>query len=267
MAVKRLATAFEGTTNPPDSGPSIIPLDNGTGAMAGIARIGSGVSGQAGNVYSDALTFQISSLTYRSKTAGIEAPVTGAEILFRPKEGSPTPGGGDMPGIRLSMAWDSGPDDAGLFLDLQGNDIPGPMIDAELTASHAVDGVPIIEDTFDLTAHDWFGWHRLTWAPSGDWEIAVYGGSVLASGTLPAVSIDDPGVSGLSIELVVENYADGGGAPGVFNGAGALVDNLSVWMVGASACRMFPRDDGRGMSSAPRIWPLPKRNRIIGGYQ
>lgn len=32
--------------------------------------------------------------------------------------------------------------------------------------------------------------------------------------------------------------------------------------------RLFPRDDGRGMSSAPRIWPQPKgRSRIIGGYQ
>jgi hypothetical protein len=33
------------------------------------------------------------------------------------------------------------------------------------------------------------------------------------------------------------------------------------------AVRMFPRDDGRGMSSAPRIHPAPKSGRIIGGYQ
>ncbi|WP_182377902.1 hypothetical protein [Nocardioides sp. WS12] len=34
----------------------------------------------------------------------------------------------------------------------------------------------------------------------------------------------------------------------------------------APAVRLFPRDDGRGMSSAPRIWPPPKANRVIGGY-
>lgn len=32
--------------------------------------------------------------------------------------------------------------------------------------------------------------------------------------------------------------------------------------------RLYPRDDGRGMSSAPRIWPRPKgTSRIIGGYR
>lgn len=31
--------------------------------------------------------------------------------------------------------------------------------------------------------------------------------------------------------------------------------------------RLYPRDDGRGMSSAPRLWPPAKgRSRVIGGY-
>lgn len=31
--------------------------------------------------------------------------------------------------------------------------------------------------------------------------------------------------------------------------------------------RLYPRDDGRGMSSAPRVWPPSRANRIIGGFQ
>lgn len=38
------------------------------------------------------------------------------------------------------------------------------------------------------------------------------------------------------------------------------VDSLPV-------TRLHPRDDGRGLSSAPRIHPPPKARRIVGGYQ
>lgn len=31
--------------------------------------------------------------------------------------------------------------------------------------------------------------------------------------------------------------------------------------------RLWPRDDGRGISSAARIYPRPKANRIVGGYR
>lgn len=34
-----------------------------------------------------------------------------------------------------------------------------------------------------------------------------------------------------------------------------------------TVARLWPRDDGLGISSAPRIWPPTKANRIIGGYQ
>lgn len=41
-----------------------------------------------------------------------------------------------------------------------------------------------------------------------------------------------------------------------------------VYTTGAPpVARLWPRDDGRGISSAPRIVPPPKANRIIGGYQ
>lgn len=268
-AVRRLATDFEGITNPDTTSLSVAPLANGTGAMGGIQRTSGGISGQAGDVFAEILTPVNSTLFYGSRSGGFEAPVAGAEILFRPREGTPSPGGGYMPGIRLTMDWSSGLDEAGLFLNLQGDDVPGPMVDAQLDASHAVGGVQIIDDTYDLTTHDWFGWHRLTWRPSGAWELAVYEGAVLASGNLPAASIDDPASSGLAVNLVSDNFSDGGGGPGVFNGAGALVDNLFVWIVDLGpVVRMYPRDDGRGMSSAPRIYPVPKgRSRIVGGYQ
>lgn len=35
----------------------------------------------------------------------------------------------------------------------------------------------------------------------------------------------------------------------------------------APAIRLFPRSDGRGMSSAPRIHPAPSSQRVIGGHQ
>lgn len=31
--------------------------------------------------------------------------------------------------------------------------------------------------------------------------------------------------------------------------------------------RQYPRDDARGLSSAPRLYPPPKARRIVGGYQ
>jgi hypothetical protein len=34
-----------------------------------------------------------------------------------------------------------------------------------------------------------------------------------------------------------------------------------TWVV-----RQWPRDDAYGVSSAPRLWPPPKRNRLAGGY-
>jgi len=36
---------------------------------------------------------------------------------------------------------------------------------------------------------------------------------------------------------------------------------------GSDVIRRYPRDDGRGMSSAPRLFPPTKANRVFGGYQ
>lgn len=52
----------------------------------------------------------------------------------------------------------------------------------------------------------------------------------------------------------------GNGAPGLIYITFVATDTPVV--------RLYPRDDGRGMSSAPRIWPPAKgRSRVIGGYQ
>lgn len=52
--------------------------------------------------------------------------------------------------------------------------------------------------------------------------------------------------------------------------AGSLncaVDYLYAWPAGRPVIRLFPRSDGRGMSSAPRIHPAPSSQRVIGGHQ
>lgn len=36
---------------------------------------------------------------------------------------------------------------------------------------------------------------------------------------------------------------------------------------GSVPVRQYPRDDGRGLSSAPRLFPPPKGQRLVGGYQ
>lgn len=84
-------------------------------------------------------------------------------------------------------------------------------------------------------------------------------------------SVSNPGGS-----VIVAGDYDWTIPPNVFwrsqftsNGALHAVDNIYGWPTSttAPAVRLYPRDDGRGMSSAPRIWPMPKSNRIIGGYQ
>lgn len=63
----------------------------------------------------------------------------------------------------------------------------------------------------------------------------------------------------------------GGGGPGLGGDGG---DGADGWVLITRAnpirpaIRLYPRDDGRGMSSAPRIHPQPRgRSRIIGGFQ
>lgn len=49
-----------------------------------------------------------------------------------------------------------------------------------------------------------------------------------------------------------------------------LAYDFQVWItesVDDTVVRQHPRDDGLGMSSAPRLYPPPKAQRIVGGYQ
>lgn len=49
------------------------------------------------------------------------------------------------------------------------------------------------------------------------------------------------------------------------NGSSMALDNIYAWAGSmATAVRLYPRDDALGMSSAPRHWPSPKSQRIIG---
>lgn len=99
-------------------------------------------------------------------------------------------------------------------------------------------------------------WMQLHLAPSGTWTLTDPGGTTLMTGTVTAAA-DSPYDSFVF-------FAQSGSSPG-----SALVDDVWLWwQADGPVVRLYPRDDGRGMSSAPRIWPhLKGRSRIIGGYQ
>lgn len=50
-----------------------------------------------------------------------------------------------------------------------------------------------------------------------------------------------------------------GGIDGSYGDASARGGSVPV--------RQYPRDDGAGLSSAPRLFPPPKGQRLVGGYQ
>ena len=96
-------------------------------------------------------------------------------------------------------------------------------------------------------------WLKLELQPGGAWSLSSAGGAIL-SGTAPVPPTDTE-------KLTWAAYAPE-------NGNEVLVDDISVFLTTRPVVRLYPRDDGRGMSSAPRIWPRPKgRSRVIGGYQ
>lgn len=118
------------------------------------------------------------------------------------------------------------------FLDTSGLLVPsGVWLEISLTRANGWD----IRDatTGTLLAHGDYPWTIPTGAP---WDLNAQPNSSGPSG--PAGSH----------RVYVDN---------IYGFAGSL----------ASACRLYPRDDGHGMSSAPRHWPPAKgRSRIIGGY-
>lgn len=48
----------------------------------------------------------------------------------------------------------------------------------------------------------------------------------------------------------------------------AVVNQIHAWIGPEDpVCRIYPRDDARGITSTARVWPPPKANRLIGGYR
>lgn len=108
-------------------------------------------------------------------------------------------------------------------------------------------------DTITGGAFPFDTWLRLELHPGGVWALASSGGTIL-SGTAPA-----PPTKTDSLTWAVY-------APEIDDEV--LVDDISIYLTTRPVVRMFPRDDGRGMSSASRIYPIPRgRSRVIGGYQ
>ena len=95
-------------------------------------------------------------------------------------------------------------------------------------------------------------WLYVSLEPGGRWEVGTEG-AVIATGVEP--------VFDTSIRTWTFIYF------GAVDDGITLVDD--IWVAyGPPVVRLYPRDDGRGMSSAPRIIPAAKgRSRVIGGYQ
>lgn len=97
-------------------------------------------------------------------------------------------------------------------------------------------------------------WLYLSIDYAGHWEFGDAGG-IIWSG------VETPPATDLPVQYLWSASAR-------LNGGITLVDDL--WVTSGPtgpAVRLYPRDDGRGMSSAPRIHPAPRSGRIIGGYQ
>jgi hypothetical protein len=127
-------------------------------------------------------------------------------------------------------------------------------------------------------------------APTLDLDITD-GGELVRTRTVPAPAGEwiDVAISLADLELVVEVSGTVTGAvvtetvtvspawsfslllASVFNvdGSRSYLDALAVAetsIVVPPVTRLYPRDDGRGLSSAPRRYPLPRSSRRVGGY-
>lgn len=102
-------------------------------------------------------------------------------------------------------------------------------------------------------------WYDVALLDTGYWCLSTGGTTVLEGN----VGSRPPGTWYMQASAGKTASVDGG-EPGAVQ-----VDAMWLYgIAGAPVCRLYPRDDGRGMSSAPRIWPRPKgTSRIIGGYR
>lgn len=158
-------------------------------------------------------------------------------------------------GARVRLAADN--EDFGLALLIRGEWWPGATsdpapTDGRIALAERVDGF-YEPDVADLGEIPWGQWLRFSVRPGVSWALKDAGGADLASGTTPVLPIASEGY-GINVdcravdgELLVDDAFD-------ITGPGPVV-------------RLFPRDDGRGMSSAPRIWPPSASQRVIGGLQ
>lgn len=145
-----------------------------------------------------------------------------------------------------------------LALTLRGGPIHGAS--AFGYAQWYIDGEDDVDLYLDLYAtFDVNQWLNVKMNPSGDWSIGHDDAAPLYAGTFPFSPTADS--SGFFLSTVDGQEDDN-------ESAELLVDHIAVWLEGvAPVVRLFPRDDGRGMSSAPRIWPPSASQRVIGGLQ
>lgn len=151
-----------------------------------------------------------------------------------------------------------------LLVDRRGNTLHINEFYDDLSTYVDNDSTVTLTDFLDTGGETPSGvWLEVSLTKSGGWDVKNgTTGATLAHGAYPyaiprgapwdlSMQPNSSGPSGASGSVVV--YADN-----VYGFAGSLT---------APAVRMFPREDGRGMSSAPRIHPAPRSGRIIGGHQ
>lgn len=98
-----------------------------------------------------------------------------------------------------------------------------------------------------------------------DARINVYFNGVFLTSTtnpdlVPVVSMDLPRAEGRLAIRVTQHVR--GGLDGLY--IDPQVEVASLYPV----VRQYPRDDGAGLSAAPRLYPPPKRQqRVVGGFQ
>lgn len=99
-------------------------------------------------------------------------------------------------------------------------------------------------------------------------------GAYVPDGMFPPWSVVEPmsGVADVSL-LVTDNTDAGGpqaipeaGTPKFKPGLGYYAVVMGLRVASTPVTRQYPRDDGRGLSSAARLYPTPKSQRIVGGH-
>lgn len=85
---------------------------------------------------------------------------------------------------------------------------------------------------------------------------------------LPGNALDSMAWGGSTSTAGYGAYTEDGIERVSYSTTGGWIDELSLTTPDLGRpTRLYPRDDGRGLSSAPRRYPTPRSTRLVGGHQ